>query len=139
MGWGAVVVMSVGLPWVVRCGVRAVGGVRCRRGWVVAVTAQTLVSMIEAALVVVGAGPQGLGAADDLHDLGGDGVLAGPVHDPRVLLDQLAGVLGGRGHGPLAGGDLGGRGLEQGGEDLGLGRPRGQVSRRMAASGSNSV
>ena len=50
---------------------------------------------------------QRLGATDDLHDLGGDGVLAGPVHDPAQVLDQLVGVVGGRLHGPLAGGVLG--------------------------------
>ena len=42
-------------------------------------------------------------AADDLHDLGGDGVLAGTVHHPRERLDQLVGIVGGRRHGPLAG------------------------------------
>ena len=63
---------------------------------------------------------QRLGAADDLHDLGGDGVLAGPVHDAREAADELLGVVGGRLHGPLAGGVLGGGGVEQGGVDAGL-------------------
>src|SRR5918994_1843397 len=48
-------------------------------------------------------GAHGLGAADDLHDLGGDGVLAGPVHGPRVAGDEVVGVVGGRLHGPLLG------------------------------------
>src|SRR5665213_2301476 len=82
VGSGAVVVMSVRLPW---C-----SGGKSKWAWSDSgLDDQT-------ALVLVGAGPQRLGAADDLHDLGGDGVLAGPVHDPRVLLDQLFGVLGGR-------------------------------------------
>ena len=66
------------------------------------------------------AGAEGLGAADDLHDLGGDGVLAGAVHDPAERLDQLFGVVGGRLHRPLAEGVLGRRGVEQGGVDAGL-------------------
>ena len=61
-----------------------------------------------------------LGAADDLHDLGRDRVLAGPVHDPAERLDQLLGVVGGRLHRPLAEGVLGRRGVEQGGVDAGL-------------------
>src|SRR5690606_13775319 len=44
------------------------------------------------------AGAERLGATDDLHDLGGDGVLPGPVHDPAQLGDQLVGVVGGRLH-----------------------------------------
>ena len=49
-----------------------------------------------------GASAERLGAADDLHDLGRDGVLAGPVHDPAERLDQLLGVVGRRLHRPLA-------------------------------------
>src|SRR5579884_3822850 len=60
---------------------------------------------------------QRLGAADDLHDLGGDGVLAGPVHDPAQPGDQIVRVVGGRLHGPLTGGLLRRRRLEQGGQD----------------------
>ena len=40
-------------------------------------------------------GAERLGAADDLHDLGGDRVLAGPVHDAAEVLDELLGVVGG--------------------------------------------
>ena len=64
---------------------------------------------------------QGLGAADDLHDLGGDRVLAGPVHDAAELGDELLGVVGGGLHGSLLGGEEGGRALEQGGVQAGLG------------------
>ena len=66
------------------------------------------------------AGSESLGTADDLHDLGRDGVLAGTVHDPPQGLEQLVGVLGGRRHRPLAGGVLGGRRLQQRGVDEGL-------------------
>ena len=65
-------------------------------------------------------GLEGLGAADDLHDLGGDGVLAGPVHDAGELGLEVFGVVGGRLHGPLAGGVLGGRRVEQGREHAAL-------------------
>src|SRR5438309_6665068 len=44
---------------------------------------------------------QRLGAAHDLHDLGGDGLLPGPVGDALQGPDQLVGVVGGRLHGPL--------------------------------------
>src|SRR5688572_29872963 len=57
---------------------------------------------------------EGLGPADDLHDLGGDGVLAGPVHHAAELGDQLFGVVGGGLHGPLLGGEERGGALEQG-------------------------
>jgi hypothetical protein len=63
---------------------------------------------------------QRLGAAHDLHDLGGDGFLAGPVHLPAQRLDELLGVVGGRLHGPLTGGVLRGGGVEHGGEEPGL-------------------
>ncbi len=98
--------------------------------------------VLGAALVVA----EGLGAADDLHDLGGDRVLAGPVHDAGELGLELLGVVGRRLHGPLAGGVLGRRGVEERREDAGLdvagqdlvedarsatartrGRPRGRV------------
>src|SRR3984957_16342894 len=68
-----------------------------------------------------------LGSADDLHDLGGDGVLTGAVHDAGQGADELVRVLGGGGHGALLGGEERGRTLEQGGEDLRLQRPRGQL------------
>ena len=38
-------------------------------------------------------GAHGLGAADDLHDLGGDGVLAGPVHGPAVACMMRSSAL----------------------------------------------
>src|SRR5436309_10553462 len=51
---------------------------------------------------VVGLGgrrlPQRLGTAHDLHDLGGDRVLPGTVHDPGEVRDQLGRVVGGRAH-----------------------------------------
>src|SRR5579875_3904040 len=75
-----------------------------------------------------------LGAADDLHDLGGDGVLAGAVHHPAKRLDQLLGVVGRRLHRPLAGGVLGGGRLEHRREHLGLqpaGKQAGQYLRRL--------
>src|SRR5579875_554773 len=76
--------------------------------------------------VVAGAAAaQGLGAADDLHDLGGDGILPGPVHDPGQAGHELVGVVGGRLHGPLAGRVLGRRGGEEGGQQLAL-QPAGQ-------------
>src|ERR671910_612389 len=65
-------------------------------------------------------GAHGLGAADDLHDLGGDGVLAGPVHGPRVAGDQVVGVVGGRLHGPLLGGEERSGAVQQGGVEAGL-------------------
>ena len=80
-----------------------------------------------------------LGAADDLHDLGGDRVLAGTVHGDAEVLDQLVGVVGGRLHRPLAEGVLGGRGVEQGGVDAGLDVARQQrLEDRAVGSGSNS-
>src|ERR1017187_5176949 len=113
VGSGAVVVMSVRLPW---CS----GG---KSEWAEWAWSNSGLDD-QTALVLVGVGPQGLGAADDLHDLGGDGVLASPVHDPRVLLDQFLGVVGGGGHRPLPSGELRCRGFEKGDEDGGLGRPR---------------
>src|SRR6478735_9827619 len=41
---------------------------------------------------------QGLGAADDLHDLGGDGVLAGPVEHAGEGDGEVVGVVGRRLH-----------------------------------------
>src|SRR4051794_41948095 len=54
---------------------------------------------------------QRLGAADNLHDLGRDRVLAGPVHATRVLENQVLGVVGFSFHRPLASGLLGGGGI----------------------------
>src|SRR4051794_11699456 len=50
-----------------------------------------------------------LGAADDLHDLGGDGVLASTVHDAAEVLDQFLGVVGGALHRSLTEGVFAGR------------------------------
>ena len=63
------------------------------------------------------------GSANNLHDLGGDGVLTGAVHDAGQGADQFVRVLGGGRHGPLLSGEERGRPFEQGGEDLGLERP----------------
>src|SRR3954453_14775089 len=52
--------------------------------------------------LVAAARGQGLGATDDLDGLGGDGVLAGSVHDPGEVGDEFLGVVGGGLHGPLA-------------------------------------
>src|SRR5262249_50952284 len=49
---------------------------------------------------------EGLGATDDLGDLGGDGVLAGAVHHAREADDELVGVVGRGLHRPLPGGGL---------------------------------
>src|SRR2546430_1756344 len=46
---------------------------------------------------------EGLGATDDLRDLGGDGVLSGPVHHAREAHGELVGVVAGSLHRPLAG------------------------------------
>ncbi len=56
-------------------------------------------------------------APHDLHDLGRDRVLAGPVHHPRECLRELVGVLGRRGHRSLARGVLARCGLEHRLED----------------------
>src|ERR1700735_1767017 len=63
-----------------------------------------------------------LGPADDLHDLGGDGVLTGAVHDAGQGADELVRVLGGGRHGALLGGEECGCTLQQGGGDLRLQR-----------------
>src|SRR5580700_3323888 len=72
-----------------------------------------------------------LGPADDLHDLGGDGVLTGAVHDAGQGADELVRVLGGGGHGALLGGEERGRPLQQGGEDLRLQCPGGQLLQQL--------
>ena len=65
-------------------------------------------------------GLQGLGAADDLHDLGGDRVLAGAVHDAREADDEVFGVVGRGLHGALASRLLGRGRVEQRRVDAGL-------------------
>src|SRR4029450_13689854 len=84
-------------------------------------------------------GPHGLGAADDLHDLGGDGVLAGPVHGPAVLDDQVLGIVGGRLHRPLLGGEERGRALEEGGVQPRLGVARQQALEDLGGVGLELV
>src|SRR5579875_3818594 len=82
---------------------------------------------------VLGAGAaQGLGAADDLHDLGGDRLLAGAVHDPGEGGDEVVGVVRGRLHGPLPGGVLRGRRRQEGGQHLAL-QPAGQEAAEQLA------
>src|ERR1019366_9915774 len=68
-----------------------------------------------------------LGAANDFHDLSGDGVLTGAVHHAGQGADKFIGIFGRRGHGPLLCGEEGGRAFQEGGEDLGFGRPGGQL------------
>src|SRR5271169_3440866 len=54
--------------------------------------------------IVIGyslSGAERFGAAHDFHDLGGDGVLAGPVHDPRQGLAEVVGVVRRGRHGAL--------------------------------------
>jgi hypothetical protein len=84
------------------------------------------------------AGVEGFGAADDLHDLGRDRVLTGPVHDPAERLDQLFGVVGGGLHRPLAERVLGRCGVQQRGVDTGLDVAREQRVEDRLGSGSKS-
>jgi hypothetical protein len=63
--------------------------------------------------VALAVGVEGFGAADDLHDLGRDRVLTGPVHHPAQRLDQLLGVVGRGLHRPLTERVLGRCGVEQ--------------------------
>ena len=146
-------------PWVCagaaavrQSGVAAMGQCRTAVVGAVEVLGEEVLGLQEARhQVLLGplVGAQRLGAADDLHDLGGDGVLAGPVHDAAERGLELFGVVGGGLHGPLAGGVLRGRGVEEGRVDAALdvagqqlvedarwatartrGRPTGRSSRR---------
>ena len=84
--------------------------------------------------------PQGLGTADDLHDLGRDRVLTGAVHLARQLDVQFFGVVGRRLHRALAAGVLGGRAFEHGAEQAGFDVARQECGRAPPqAEGSNSV
>src|SRR6476659_10062922 len=74
-----------------------------------------------------GGGRQRLRATHDLRDLRGDLRLAGLVGDPRVGLDQLVRVVGGRLHGPLPGRVLRRGRLEQRREHPHLDVPRDEV------------
>src|SRR4029077_3315594 len=61
-----------------------------------------------------------LGATDDLHDLGGDRVLASAVHDAAEVLDELVSVVGRALHGSLTERMLAGRRVQQCRVDAGL-------------------
>src|SRR5438067_7154933 len=51
--------------------------------------------LVDQEVVAAGSGlAQGLGPADDFHDLGGDRVLAGAVHHTGEVLDEVFGVVG---------------------------------------------
>src|SRR5205814_8346335 len=65
--------------------------------------------LAERLLRALSAVAEGLGATDDLGDLGGDGVLSGPVHDAREAHGELVGVDARRRHRRLAAGLLGRR------------------------------
>ena len=81
-----------------------------------------------------------LGAADDFHDLGGDGVLTGAVHDSGQGADQLVRVVGRGRHGPLLGGEERRPSPRAGRRRSRSPRPGAPVGeQRLAASGSNSV
>src|SRR5262245_53043380 len=73
----------------------------------------SVISRLPSVGSLAGSRAQCFGAADDLHDLGGDLRLPGLVRPPRVHLDQLLGVLGRRAHRPAPGGVLGRRRLQQ--------------------------
>src|SRR5580700_11196325 len=75
------------------------------------------------------------GPADDLHDLGGDGILTGAVHHARQGADELVRVVGGRCHGALLGREEGGGTFEEGGEDLRLEGPGGQPEQQLRGLG----
>src|SRR5215216_6415245 len=79
-----------------------------------------------------------LGATDDLGDLGGDGVLSGPVHHAREAHDELVGVVARGLHRPLAGGVLGRRRVEQRREHTCLDVPRQEPFQDLPGPGSNS-
>src|SRR5712691_4426968 len=82
---------------------------------------------------------EGLGATDDLGDLGGDGVLPGPVHHAREAHGELVGVVARRLHRPLASGVLGRRRVEQRGEDARLHVPRQEPFQDLLRSGLELV
>jgi hypothetical protein len=92
----------------------------------------------EQVLGVTLVGRQGLGTADDLHDLGGDGVLAGLVHLALELDDELLGVVRGGLHRPLPVGVLGRRGVEERREQPALDVAGQQRLEHRSGDGSNS-
>src|SRR5450755_446543 len=93
--WGsAVAVMTAGAPGV-------------SSGLVV------VLGVVRVGVRVTGALAQRFRATDDLHDLGRDRVLTGPVHAAAVREDQLLGVVGSGFHRALAGGVLRRGGIEQ--------------------------
>src|SRR5436190_3004764 len=80
-----------------------------------------------------------LGATDDLGDLGGDGVLSGPVHHAREAHGELVGVVARGLHRPLAGGVLGSSRVEQRSEDARLDVPRQEPLQDLPRSGLELV
>src|SRR5258705_2821805 len=73
----------------------------------------TVVEDFEVDDVVFVAAGQCFGTADDLHDFGGDRVLASAVPDAAEVLDQFLGVVGRALHRSLSKRVLAGRGVEQ--------------------------
>src|SRR6476646_8682243 len=82
---------------------------------------------------------EGFGTAHDFHDLGGDRVLAGAVHRAGETGDQVLGVVGGRLHGPLTGGVLRRRGVEQRGVHARFGVTREQPFEDLRRAGLELV
>src|SRR4249919_2749300 len=82
---------------------------------------------------------EGLGATDDLRDLGGDGVLSCSVHHAREAHGELVGVVAGGLHRPLAGGVLRRRRVEQRGKDARLDVPRQESLQDLPRSGLELV
>src|SRR6187431_1383281 len=82
---------------------------------------------------------QRAGAADDFADLLGDLRLARLVGQSGVLLDELLGVVRGRLHRPLAGGELGRGGLEHAVEEPGVDVLRQQRVEHLLGAGLEGV
>src|SRR5689334_16867537 len=79
--------------------------------------AVAVMSLTSPSLLAGGGIGERVHASDDLADFLGNTGLTGLVGDTGELLDQLFGVVRGGLHRLLAGGELGGRGLQQGQED----------------------
>ena len=82
---------------------------------------------------------QRAGAADDFADLLGDLGLTSLVGQAGVLLDELLGVVRGRLHRPLAGGELGRGGLEHAVEEPGVDVLRQQRVEHLLGAGLEGV
>src|SRR6478752_3445927 len=82
---------------------------------------------------------QRAGAADDFADLLGDLGLTSLVRQAGVLLDELLGVVRGRLHRPLAGGELGRGGLEHAVEQPGVDVLRQQGVEHLLGAGLERV